>query len=90
MRKCNYCSFYSVSEYADIRNRFGNALLSELRIRVEGKSIKTLYAGGGTPTLLPPVFWSEFLTTMTALSDTSEVKEFTIETNPGAVTEKEL
>jgi len=72
------------------RSRFGNALLSELRRRVKGKSIRTIYAGGGTPTLLPQVFWSEFLTTMTALSDTSEVEESTIETNPGAVTESEL
>ena len=57
---------------------------------MNGRIIKTIYAGGGTPTLLPPAFWSEFLTTLTALSDTSEVKECTIETNPGAVTEREL
>ncbi len=57
---------------------------------MNGRTIKTIYAGGGTPTLLPPAFWNEFLTTLTALSDTSEVKECTIETNPDAVTEREL
>lgn len=88
--KCNYCSFYSVSADADIRTRFSKALLSELRRRVKGRTIRTIYAGGGTPTLLPPSFWSEFFTTLSALSDTSEVKECTIETNPGAVTEREL
>ena len=90
VRKCNYCSFYSVSADEDTRNRFANALLYELRTRVSGRRIKTIYAGGGTPTLLPPAFWREFLAEVTVLSDTSEVKECTIETNPGAVTEREL
>ena len=57
---------------------------------MNGRVIETIYAGGGTPTLLPPVFWSEFLTTLTALSDTSAVKECTIETNPGAAAESDL
>lgn len=90
IRKCNYCSFYSVSADEDIRRRFSNALLSELRTRVKGSVIKTIYAGGGTPTLLPPAFWRDFLTVLTSHSDTSEVEECTIETNPGAVTEREL
>ncbi len=57
---------------------------------MNGRVFKTIYAGGGTPTLLPPAFWSEFLAGVTSLSDTSEVKECTIEANPGAVTEREL
>jgi len=90
IRKCSYCSFYSVSADADTRNRFSNTLLTELRTRVKGRVIKTIYAGGGTPTLLPIVFWKGFLAKAGEIADISHVTEFTIETNPGSVTEKEL
>lgn len=90
VRKCSYCSFYSVCADEDIRRRFGNALLAELRTRVKGRVIKTIYAGGGTPTLLPPVFWKGFLAQAGEIADISPADEFTIETNPGAVMEKEL
>ncbi len=88
--KCNYCSFYSISADEDTRSHFGNVLLSELRTRVSGRIIKTIYAGGGTPTLLPPEFWKGFLAEAGETADVSHVAEYTIETNPGAVTEREL
>ncbi|MCD4700823.1 MAG: radical SAM protein, partial [Candidatus Aegiribacteria sp.] len=90
IRKCSYCSFYSVSADTDTRSRFSSALLSELRTRVNGGIIKTIYAGGGTPTLLPPAFWKGFLAEADKITNISPVAEFTIETNPGAVTEREL
>ncbi len=64
--------------------------MSELEQRVRNKCIVTIYAGGGTPTLLPPEFWGEFLALVTDIADTSDIEECTIETNPGAVTESEL
>ena len=48
-------------------------------------NIGTVYAGGGTPTVLPPGFWSAFLSTLNEIADTSDVLEMTIETNPGAL-----
>lgn len=90
IKKCSYCSFYSVSSNDRTRESFGRALLSELEQRVRDNSIGTIYAGGGTPTLLPPEFWSEFLTLVDDIADASEIHECTIETNPGAVNEREL
>lgn len=89
-KKCSYCSFYSVKSNERTRFSFGKALLSELEQRVRDNSIGTIYAGGGTPTLLPPEFWGEFLTLVDDIADTSEIHECTIETNPGAVTERDL
>lgn len=57
---------------------------------MNGGIIKTIYAGGGTPTLLPPAFWKGFLAEADKITNISPVAEFTIETNPGAVTEREL
>lgn len=57
---------------------------------MKDRVIKTIYAGGGTPTLLPTVFWKGFLAKAGEIADISHVTEFTIETNPGSVTEKEL
>lgn len=90
IKKCSYCSFYSVKSDDRTRFDFGKALMSELEQRVRNKCIVTIYAGGGTPTLLPPEFWGEFLALVTDIADTSDIEECTIETNPGAVTESEL
>jgi len=61
-----------------------------MKLRAGNSSFLTVYAGGGTPTLVPAVFWAEFLTRFDDLADTSGVEERTIETNPDTVTESEL
>lgn len=90
IKKCSYCSFYSESRDDRTRENFRKALLLELQCRVRDESLATIYAGGGTPTLLPPEFWHNFFTLLNSIADSSDVKELTIETNPGTVTEKEL
>jgi len=50
----------------------------------------TIYAGGGTPTILPPAFWRRFLAHLSEITDTSDLKELTIETNPGTAADQEL
>jgi oxygen-independent coproporphyrinogen-3 oxidase len=64
--------------------RFGAALLKELEMKLRDVSVSTLYAGGGTPTLMPPGFWREFMDRLRSLADLSRLRESTIETNPAA------
>lgn len=85
VKKCSYCSFYSIERDEILLTRFRSALLAEMERKTAGVSIGTVYAGGGTPTILPPGFWSAFLSTLHEIADTSDVPEMTIETNPGAV-----
>lgn len=85
VKKCSYCSFYSVERDEILLTRFRSSLLAEMERKTAGVNIGTVYAGGGTPTILPPEFWSEFLNTLDEIADTSDVLEMTIETNPGAV-----
>ena len=77
--KCSYCAFNSVVKPADTSGMC-SALASELYRRTNHTrpEFQTFYAGGGTPTLLPPVFWAGLVN----MVRTTSLKEVTIETNP--------
>lgn len=51
LRKCNYCSFVS-GENITKKEQYINALLTEIKTRYKKEKLKTLYFGGGTPSLL--------------------------------------
>ena len=56
VRKCGYCDFLSAPAYEKARDRYVQALLMEIE-RYQGtetadRKIKTLYIGGGTPSIL--------------------------------------
>jgi oxygen-independent coproporphyrinogen III oxidase len=90
LRKCGYCSFHSTVPASGETERFGRALLAEMERRVRGAAVSTLYAGGGTPTLMPPGFWAEFMGRLRSLADLSRLREATIETNPAATARPRL
>lgn len=50
-RKCGYCSFFSFPKL-ELKNDYINALCKEIQQRYNGEKLKTLYIGGGTPSLL--------------------------------------
>ncbi len=55
--KCPYCDFYSVVSWdRRLQERFVNALLREMELRKNylAGPVKTVYFGGGTPSLLDP------------------------------------
>ena len=49
--KCKYCSFVSVSD-CDLINSYTKALFREIEFSYNSEPLKTLYFGGGTPSLL--------------------------------------
>ncbi|MFO8054400.1 MAG: radical SAM protein [Bacteroidales bacterium] len=54
--KCAYCNFYSIAS-SKYRNELTSALLAEIQLRKTylSEEIDTIYFGGGTPSLLPPI-----------------------------------
>jgi oxygen-independent coproporphyrinogen-3 oxidase len=82
-RKCNYCSFISY-EYreADIP-AYVSALKAELGQRARGERVRSIYFGGGTPTLLSIKQIADILATVGSLFIVEETAEITIEANPG-------
>jgi len=90
--KCHYCDFYSV---VDAGSRDGGArhaaftrtLVRELeRLGPHAGPLRTVFVGGGTPTLLAPGLWRELLAAMRETFDLSGVEEFTVECNPETAT----
>lgn len=85
--KCGYCDFYSVA----LKDRNPAPLVDcigrELGQRVHGHShaVRTVFFGGGTPTILP---LSELVRLLNFLNEAVEVRlleEFTVEANPATV-----
>jgi len=85
--KCHYCDFYSFVDSRDRQEDFLQALLTELRaLAPAARALKTIFVGGGTPSLLRPDLWDRLLRELSSLFDLSEKPEFTVECNPETVT----
>lgn len=85
--KCVYCGFYSVAN-TDGKARYIRALEQEIVIRgdyLRGEPVRTLYFGGGTPSLLSPDELEHILALLQPLLGHT-VEEFTMEANPEQLT----
>jgi len=90
-RLCPFCHFFRVPEIPEDWRPFFRAVKREL----EGfggdviPSVRTLYVGGGTPTLFPPPFYAAVFRFLGERFDLSGLEEATIETD-GEVAPKEM
>ena len=96
--KCGYCDFNSYAldtllekghASEDWAPRYADALMEEIKNRVEGFSLEgrkvaTIFFGGGTPSLFPAEETKRVLDLVTASFDLSPDCEITLEANPGA------
>jgi oxygen-independent coproporphyrinogen III oxidase len=85
--KCHYCDFYSITGQSPERmDRFIDLLLAEARFWADRSEEpvrpRTIFFGGGTPSLLPLPAMRRLLGELRNLFDLSEVQEWTIEVNP--------
>ncbi|MFI5396031.1 MAG: radical SAM family heme chaperone HemW [Candidatus Binatia bacterium] len=95
--KCPYCDFNSYAAQHWPEERYVAALCAELNHYAQrspwtGNAIRTVFFGGGTPSLFAPQSIERILDTMHALwraEDTSAL-EITLEANPGTVTWEKL
>lgn len=93
---CGYCDFFTVyrKTSSSVYERFTNALIREIELRADenwGKQkIKTIYFGGGTPSILKTSQLGKILKTISTKFDTSTLAECSIEINPGTTTLEDL
>ena len=89
VQKCPYCDFNSHTLKADIDEAvYINALITQLeRIlpQIWGRPIKSIFFGGGTPSLISEEGLNHFLSQTRALLGFSPGIEITLEANPGTV-----
>ena len=101
-QKCSYCDFCSYAEKQDLISKYIKCLLQEIkevgnnnRADFEnGKddlfSVKTIYIGGGTPSLIESKYIVQTIEEIKSNFELDENAEITIEVNPGTVTLEKL
>jgi oxygen-independent coproporphyrinogen-3 oxidase len=90
LSKCRYCDFYSETGQSNI-DKYIDALGEEWRIisaekGLADKKIRTLYFGGGTPSLLTCLQWERIGELFINKTDTADNFECTVECNPDSFT----
>jgi oxygen-independent coproporphyrinogen-3 oxidase len=66
--KCEYCAFYSEASSGELINRYVAALVRELELVAHDLKPKTVFFGGGTPSLLNLRQWETILRAMEKLN----------------------
>ena len=92
---CTYCGFYSEtcskSRQSELFNEYADAVLTEAEERKEeirSNPLRTLYIGGGTPSVLPLDVLSRVVQGIRRVQGDTPLREFTIEVNPEDIVEK--
>ena len=87
-RKCPYCDFNTYAGLESLHQAAVDALCAEMAQRanlVAGRTVTTVFVGGGTPTVLTPTQLQQLFTAMHRRFDIAENAEITCEANPGTV-----
>jgi len=90
VKKCRYCDFLSAPATKEMQERYCQALLTEIESyasAAEQYHIRTIYFGGGTPSLIEAEWIGRILEKIChVFSDTNKQDtEITLEVNPGTV-----
>ena len=85
--KCGYCDFFSVAVKGLDTAPLVDRIKRELRLRLSDApvSVRTVFCGGGTPTILPVDQLAGLLNAIADVVAVDEVTEYTVEANPATV-----
>ncbi|MBU1008316.1 radical SAM family heme chaperone HemW [Candidatus Dependentiae bacterium] len=93
-KKCSYCDFISFPKHEAFVNKYHEALSNEIKTFAQNNKnphdIKTIFFGGGTPSLYPLELFKNLFKTIHKNFSLKNLVEATIEVNPGDITEKHL
>ncbi len=94
VKKCAYCDFNSLVPSGENQiNAYLKALFADIRItgaKREKYIVKTIYFGGGTPSLIDPQYIRRILDEIKCNFDVGGVREITIEANPESISREKL
>jgi oxygen-independent coproporphyrinogen-3 oxidase len=80
-QKCSFCNFASGVSSSEVRARYQQILLDDLRHHQWTFQPETLFFGGGTPSLMP----AQLLTDLMSVIPRERLQEVTLECAPGTV-----
>ncbi len=89
LSKCPYCDFASTVVKRVPEERYAEAILAELALRLDevpasGREVQSVFLGGGTPSLWAPRWVGRVLGGLRARLPFARDAEVTLEANPGA------
>ena len=91
IKKCLYCDFFSVPYNAKTAVNYTDALCKELSLKKDfAQSLKAIYIGGGTPSLLPDECFTKLFQCLRNNYHFSTDIEITVEANPGTISESKM
>lgn len=91
VRKCLYCDFFSVPYDESLAKTYTDALCSELSLKKGfANTLKTIYIGGGTPSLLPNECFTQLFRCLRDNFHLSSSPEITVEANPGTIDKEKI
>jgi len=86
-RKCDYCDFYSINYERVLAKRYTEVVVGQIKdLKQKGYSFKTVYIGGGTPSVLDDDLLEAILVNL----DLHNIQEATLEANPESLTVRKL
>ena len=88
--RCGYCNFSVVANREDLIQRYIDAVLIELSRLGTEQSVKTVFLGGGTPSILPREAMARLLEGVRRWLPIETGGEWSIEANPLDVTHENL
>ncbi len=98
-KKCDYCDFYSISSSSikknvnELNDEYVDSVINEVKYYVKHYNIKewkSLYIGGGTPSLLSGKSLKRLVESVTYSAPFCDGYEATVEVNPESLTESFL
>jgi oxygen-independent coproporphyrinogen-3 oxidase len=94
LHRCGYCDFNTYAGLQELIPAYTQAICKELVIISglvrEPYSLRTIYFGGGTPSLVPSSALKSILSVVRDNFSLSETPEITLEVNPGTVSAEYL
>ena len=96
--RCIYCDFYSTTRLQD-REEYVRCIEQETALRApafaqqmanKGDILKTVYFGGGTPSVLSERHIDDILCNIRSFFHHTKIEEITLEANPGDLSEDKL
>lgn len=92
LAKCHYCNFNSAPHPPHIHSEYIDALACELERRTmhRRQAFRTIYIGGGTPSILDKASRAKLMDLLTVLIAENPIEEVSIEANPTSISPEVL
>lgn len=91
VKKCAYCDFFSVPYDESSALAYTDALCRELYLKSDSAAeLKTVFIGGGTPSLLPDTCFGHLFSCLKDNFQISPDAEITVEANPGTLNQSKV